>query len=109
MNRNFFHVEDAKSWNESTQKMAKMILSDVEIYVVSAVGWYYPENIVEIFHSYDEALKFLGFNSKKEYEKYLEERKEYSKHSEDFWYYEIEKVNFEKMINKIIYDTVLHR
>ena len=84
------------------EKQFLTILNDIELYTISAEGWFYTSNLIKVCTTKQEALSFLGFNSEEEYEEY---KKNCPKDREGFWYYNIEKFD-PKTYLKVIKDNV---
>lgn len=57
-------------------------------YIVSTIGWYYDNNIINIFPTKEEALNFISC-TEEEYNKQLSERR----YSEGFWHFEIKEIS----------------
>jgi hypothetical protein len=64
-------------------------------YIVSAMGWYYSSNIIDIFPTKEEALDFISC-TEEEYNKQLSEQR----WSEGFWHFEIKEIDLFDLLLK---------
>lgn len=64
-------------------------------YIVSTIGWYYNNNIINIFSTKEEALNFISC-TEEEYDKQLSERR----YSAGFWHFEIKEINLFDLLLK---------
>lgn len=102
MNNRYYDSNDVKAWNSPKEELL-YILSTMEVYVISAHGWYFPTNVVEVCKTYEDALATLGFNTQNEYEAYVNNA---NTNNEGFWYYRIERVDLKDLAEKVVKDTI---
>lgn len=72
---------------------------ELNLCCVTANGWYFSDNW-NFIGTFEECLDYLGFDTKEEYEEYIkrESAKVHVLNGNNFWYWEIEKMNLDTFL-----------